>query len=187
MSDQPISPAFLVWQRGAEPDRRFPLSQEVITIGRGRDNGLVIDDAHLSRHHARLTWGGHGWILEDLDSSNGTWVDGQRISGPVVLAPGSQVTLGTSVVLSLEMGALEAASPVAQSPAAGARVPGGKPGWRWLLVAGPAVLLGCLAVLVAAPFLLRPAPEGPELESLAAVSGPDVALQEPAAEGWRVG
>ena len=124
MSDQPISPGFLVWEGGAEPKRRFPLSQEVITIGRAKDSDLVIDNDDLSRHHARLTWGGHGWILEDLGSSNGTSVDGQRITGPVVLAPGSEVTLGTSVVLSLATGAPEAASPESPGPAAGAGVPG---------------------------------------------------------------
>ena len=45
MPDQPISPGFLVWQGGAEPGRRFPLSQGVITIGRAKDGTKVAETA----------------------------------------------------------------------------------------------------------------------------------------------
>ena len=105
------------------------------------DNDLVIEDDALAERHARLTWGREDWILEDLESASGTWVDGERIAGPVVVKPGAQVGLGPNVVLSLEMGAPDAAPPVARGPAASEGPPRGKRVWRWLLVAGPVVLL----------------------------------------------
>ena len=53
----------------------------VITVGKAPDNDFVIDDLHVSRHHARLTREAEGyWLLEDLDSSNGTFVNGAQIA-----------------------------------------------------------------------------------------------------------
>jgi ABC-type multidrug transport system ATPase subunit/pSer/pThr/pTyr-binding forkhead associated (FHA) protein len=52
---------------------------ETLTIGRDPDNGLVLPDARVSRHHGRLSWSGGAWWLEDLASANGTFAGGYRI------------------------------------------------------------------------------------------------------------
>ncbi len=53
-------------------------SEGPIRIGRAPDNDLLLDDESLSRHHAEIRWGRTGWVVFDLDSANGTWVDGVR-------------------------------------------------------------------------------------------------------------
>jgi phosphoserine phosphatase RsbU/P len=79
------------------PDRPpILLDQErpQVALGRSSTNDLVIDDASLSRHHARLSWTEEGILLEDLGSRNGTLVNGERIQGPHLLCSGDEVTVG---------------------------------------------------------------------------------------------
>jgi len=66
-----------------------------LTIGRLPDNDLALDSPLISRRHARLLHEGGGSFLEDLGSTNGTFVDGQRIEGRVALRPGARVDIGT--------------------------------------------------------------------------------------------
>ena len=54
----------------------------------------LIGDPSVSRRHARISQNGNGYVIEDLQSSNGTYVDGRRITSPTVLMPGAQVGLG---------------------------------------------------------------------------------------------
>ena len=96
---------YFVIQQGPQRQKAFPLTKNLITIGRAKDNDIVIADGGVSRYHARLHWRGDHWVLEDLGSSNGTFVDGRRINGPVVLGPGGQVGLGPDVVLGMQVGA----------------------------------------------------------------------------------
>jgi hypothetical protein len=60
---------------------------------------VAINDAEISRKHSRLSFQGGKYVLEDLGSTNGTFVNGQRLSGPVVLKPGDVVSLGEQIVL----------------------------------------------------------------------------------------
>jgi LysM repeat protein len=188
MSYQPPPPPSLLMRRGPHPNRPFPLGKDVITIGRGLDNDIVVDDAEVSRHHARLTRQGNDWVLEDLGSRNGTFVNGQRITGPVTLPPGAQVGLGTGILFSMEMGLPVAPAPPAYPPLPAypwAYAPPRRKGrFGWLFVATPVAILLILAVLallgLLAYLLLRPsAPESLAGAALAA-AGPDVVLQEPA-------
>jgi LysM repeat protein len=133
MSHQPASPPLLLMRRGPQPNHPFPLGKSVITIGRGPDNDIVVDDAEVSRHHARLARRGNDWTLEDLGSHNGTFVNSQRITGPVKLTPGAQVGLGSRVLFSLEMGL--------SAP------PRRKGGFGWLTAATPLAILLILSVL----------------------------------------
>jgi len=71
----------------------------VISIGRDAANDIVLDDGKVSRFHVRLTREGAGFTLEDLDSANGTTVNGQRITNLCPLSPGDRITLGTESVL----------------------------------------------------------------------------------------
>lgn len=72
--------------------RIFPLNIHVVNIGRRADNQLVIDDARVSRIHAQLRARQGKFILVDLNSSGGTFVNGQRIS-QVALHPGDVISL----------------------------------------------------------------------------------------------
>ncbi len=72
--------------------RTFPLDQAVVNLGRRPDNQLVIDDARISRTHAQIRLAHKQFILFDLDSSGGTYVNGERITQKV-LHPGDVISL----------------------------------------------------------------------------------------------
>ena len=86
--------AFLIVQGVKE----FPLTQAVINIGRRLDNDLVVDDPRVSRHHAQLRAIKNRYVLFDLNSSGGTFINGQRTS-QTVLYPGDVISLaGVSLI-----------------------------------------------------------------------------------------
>jgi hypothetical protein len=73
--------------------REFPVSKTLLSIGRGLDNDLVIDDPRVSRHHAQITFRHSHYLLRDLRSTNGTFVNDQPVEA-VVLASGDIVSIG---------------------------------------------------------------------------------------------
>jgi pSer/pThr/pTyr-binding forkhead associated (FHA) protein len=79
------APARLVLRYGPYPAEEYPLPDHTITIGRDPVNDIVISDPEISRRHARLMFQAGRYLLEDLGSTNGTSVNGRRISEPVVL------------------------------------------------------------------------------------------------------
>lgn len=81
---------------GVAAGTSLPLDEDLITIGRSPDSTLVIVDEYTSTYHARLTRDSEGWTLTDLDSTNGTRVDGARAYDPVRLATFIPVTIGTT-------------------------------------------------------------------------------------------
>jgi hypothetical protein len=87
-----IEPLYLV---GELDDRRlsWPLAGARLTIGRGIDNDIVLEDASVSRHHAEITREGGRTHIRDLASTNGTWVNAGRVT-VAVLQPGDQVAFG---------------------------------------------------------------------------------------------
>lgn len=88
-----------VMRSGPTPGVIYPLEGDQLTIGRDASNGVAINDAEISRKHSRLSFQGGKYVLEDLGSTNGTFVNGQRLAGPVVLKPGDVVSLGEQIVL----------------------------------------------------------------------------------------
>jgi transcriptional regulator of aromatic amino acid metabolism len=62
--------------------RVFPIGDAGLVIGRGSECGLVVNDEKVSRQHVRVRVAGDVWMIDDLGSRNGTWVDGRRIAGP---------------------------------------------------------------------------------------------------------
>jgi pSer/pThr/pTyr-binding forkhead associated (FHA) protein len=92
----------LIMRSGPTPGAAYTLEGDQITIGRDSSNGITINDAEISRRHARLTFQGGKYVLEDLGSTNGTFVNGQRLAGPRVLKPGEVISFGEQIVLVFE-------------------------------------------------------------------------------------
>ncbi|MCS4532319.1 FHA domain-containing protein [Corynebacterium sp. ES2730-CONJ] len=69
-----------------------------ITIGRSHDCGLNLDDDFTSGHHARLFSRGNEWFIEDLDSRNGTFVQGARIDAPERVVAGQDLKIGRTTL-----------------------------------------------------------------------------------------
>lgn len=86
--------AMLVLQRGVEAGRRWPLMRgRHLTIGRSEDCDIYLPDRQVSRFHARISWHGGGYQVEDLGSKNGTHVNGQEIQSPVPLDDGDELQI----------------------------------------------------------------------------------------------
>ncbi|HEX7976579.1 MAG TPA: FHA domain-containing protein [Anaerolineales bacterium] len=92
----------LVMRSGPTPGKIFDINKNEMTIGRDISNDIVINDAEVSRKHARLIAQTGGYVLEDTGSTNGTFVNGQRLMGPHLLRPGELVLLGENVGLGYE-------------------------------------------------------------------------------------
>ena len=67
-----------------------------IVIGRAASSDLVISDEFASNMHAKLVLVGEEWVLQDLNSTNGTYLDGKKVSTPVTMSPGATVRIGTT-------------------------------------------------------------------------------------------
>ncbi|MFB7249572.1 FHA domain-containing protein [Microbacterium sp. NPDC056234] len=87
----------LVITSGPKAGLEIPLGSEPMTIGRSSESGLVIRDDYTSSHHARLMLRGGTWTIQDLDSTNGTYLDGKRLSGgPAAIGIGIPVKVGAT-------------------------------------------------------------------------------------------
>ena len=83
--------AKLVWKRGDGEEVEFPLDETVLEVGRDEDVAIRIDEPLVSRRHARLERRGEVWLLRDLDSTNFTRVNGQRIRREQELSDGDEL------------------------------------------------------------------------------------------------
>ncbi len=110
-----------VMRSGPMPGVTFPLEGDQLIIGRDASSNIAINDAEISRKHSRLSFQGGKYVLEDLGSTNGTFVNGQRLAGPVVLKPGDVVSLGEQIVLMYDAINMDPGATVA-SPRKSARV-----------------------------------------------------------------
>ena len=82
---------------GAEAGKQVPV-EGAITLGRADDADLVLADAGISRNHARVTADAEGASVEDLGSSNGTFVNGERVEGSRRLTDGDEIQLGGAML-----------------------------------------------------------------------------------------
>lgn len=80
-------------QSGLQPGKKFPLNQ-VNSIGRAMTNDIPLNDTFLSGEHAVLEWDGNSWIVEDLGSTNGSWLNGREIDQPMALNYGDVIQVG---------------------------------------------------------------------------------------------
>jgi predicted component of type VI protein secretion system len=101
----------------------FELDKETMILGRDETNDIVLPDAEVSRKHSRLTYSPQGYVLEDLGSTNGTFVNAERLSGPHLLIPGDQIGLSQKLVISIELAEVDSSAtlvvkPLVETPAA---------------------------------------------------------------------
>lgn len=106
----------LIERSGPNPGETFELSKDVITMGRDVTNDVVLADPEVSRQHARINRTPGGYVLEDLGSTNGSFVNGERLVAPRVLNPGDLVGLGEDVTLTFEATVAEAAATMMAGP-----------------------------------------------------------------------
>ena len=80
---------------GGEPAAGSTLAIDAITtLGRDVNNAIVVDDQFASAQHAVLTFRGRTWYLEDLNSTNGTFVNGQPVEGAIPVGYGDEIQIG---------------------------------------------------------------------------------------------
>ncbi len=106
----------LIVRRGPQPNQTYDLNKDITTLGRDITNDIVINDPEVSRHHLRFIRGGSGFTVEDLGSTNGTFVNGQRVASTRPLNHGDLLGLGETVTLGYER-VRTSAAPVTESPA----------------------------------------------------------------------
>jgi pSer/pThr/pTyr-binding forkhead associated (FHA) protein len=162
-------------RRGPDAGLQFAITEPMVTVGRHRSCDIQVNDPEVSRQHARITWSGTGYAVEDLGSINGTFVNGERISAPRALKNGDLLRLG-KVELALQVAepvpademptmAGVAAPPAREPVAPPARVPPPEPlpvrapppeplparekGFPWLAVVLGALALLCLCLALA--------------------------------------
>lgn len=94
----PKGPRQLVVTGGALSGTRLTLGTAPILIGRADDSTVVLTDDFASSRHARLTNREGDWYVEDLGSTNGTYLDRARVAGPTLIPPGAPVRIGKTVI-----------------------------------------------------------------------------------------
>lgn len=89
-------PRRIVVTSGARKGTEIPLGQDPISIGRAHDSDLPIRDDYSSSHHARLLLWNSEWMIQDLDSTNGTYLDGKRVTVPTQVPIDTPVRIGAT-------------------------------------------------------------------------------------------
>src|SRR3954454_17935341 len=92
------SPTLVLVVDGANEGERADLASAPILIGRGSDAAIRLDDDYVSTRHARIASSGDQWFVEDLGSTNGTYVGTVRISQPTTITVGTQVRVGKTII-----------------------------------------------------------------------------------------
>jgi len=92
------SPTHVLVVEGANQGERAELENAPILIGRGNDAAIRLDDDYVSTRHARIAASGDQWFVEDLGSTNGTYVGSARITQPTTITLGTQVRIGKTIL-----------------------------------------------------------------------------------------
>lgn len=92
------TPRHLVVTDGALAGTRISLEGRPIMIGRADDSTLVLDDDYASTRHAKLSPRGNDWYVEDLGSTNGTYLDRAKVTGPSKVPLGAPIRIGKTVI-----------------------------------------------------------------------------------------
>ncbi|CAM5736258.1 FHA domain-containing protein [Streptomyces sp. NPDC006332] len=93
------APTKLVVTEGTLTGTTVALQGQTITLGRAHDSTIVLDDDYASSRHARIYPDRDGqWIVEDLGSTNGTYLDRTRLTTPTPIGPGAPIRIGKTVI-----------------------------------------------------------------------------------------
>jgi len=92
------APRTLVVTEGPLAGTTLSLGDSEITLGRGGSCTLVLEDDYASTKHAKLCPTEDGWLLEDLGSTNGTYLGRERVTRPSRVPPGTPIKIGTTVL-----------------------------------------------------------------------------------------
>ena len=92
------SPTQVVVTQGSNTGITASLAQAPILIGRGNDAAIKLDDDYVSTRHARIAASGDQWFVEDLGSTNGTYIGTVRITQPTTITLGTQVRIGKTIL-----------------------------------------------------------------------------------------
>jgi pSer/pThr/pTyr-binding forkhead associated (FHA) protein len=92
------SPTHVLVVEGSNAGQRAELEAAPILIGRGTDAAIRLDDDYVSTRHARIAASGDQWFVEDLGSTNGTYIGTVRITQPTTLTLGTQVRIGKTIL-----------------------------------------------------------------------------------------
>jgi pSer/pThr/pTyr-binding forkhead associated (FHA) protein len=91
-------PSTLVVTKGALSGTTVRLSEQAVTLGRSQDSTIVLDDDYVSSRHARVFPREGQWFVEDLGSTNGTYLDRTKVSGALPVKIGMPIRVGKTVV-----------------------------------------------------------------------------------------
>jgi len=126
---------------GPQNGQVIELKADKITVGRGETNDVVLNDMTISKHHALLSVEGSVLVVRDLASTNGTFVNGKKVTAPTPLKPGDELQVGANIRLQLSGAAVQDRTIVAAAPV---RPPAQKSrGGLWAVV-GVLVVIGLL-------------------------------------------
>ncbi len=92
------SPTQVVVTQGTNSGATASLAQAPILIGRGNDAAIRLDDDYVSTRHARIAASGDQWFVEDLGSTNGTYIGTVRITQPTTVTLGTQIRIGKTIL-----------------------------------------------------------------------------------------
>ena len=92
------APTHVLVVDGANRGERADVANGPVLIGRGNDAAIRLDDDYVSTRHARIAASGDQWFVEDLGSTNGTYIGSVRITQPTTITVGTQVRIGKTVV-----------------------------------------------------------------------------------------
>lgn len=92
------APTHVLVVEGANAGERADLAQAPVLIGRGSDAAIRLDDDYVSTRHARIAASGDQWYVEDLGSTNGTYIGTVRLTQPTTITLGTQVRVGKTIL-----------------------------------------------------------------------------------------
>ncbi len=104
MNEEKNQPLLVIY-KGTLAGTRWPIDKDTVTMGRASDCEIVLAERQISRYHARLEADDEGYLLRDLGSKNGTFVNGERVRGqPYRLRDGDEVSLALAIQMGFVAG-----------------------------------------------------------------------------------